>query len=81
MRAFKAPTGPTTRNHPPRLEGAWQQMVAWAGEVGLGRHRVWLYFKGSWDLVTGVTIRATILITPIKVLITLLTTVDGQNPA
>ena len=29
--------------------------------------------KGSWDLVTGVIIRVTILITPIKVLITSLT--------
>ena len=29
--------------------------------------------KGSWDLVTRVIIRVTILITPIKVLITLLT--------
>ena len=29
--------------------------------------------KGSWDLVTGVIIRITIHITPIKVLITLLT--------
>ena len=29
--------------------------------------------KGSWDLVTGVIIRVTMLITPIKVLITLLT--------
>ena len=29
--------------------------------------------KGSWDLVTEVIIRVTILITPIKVLITLLT--------
>ena len=29
--------------------------------------------KGSWDLVTGVIIRVTILITTIKVLITLLT--------
>ena len=32
-----------------------------------------LLLKGSWDLVTGVIIRVTILITPIKVLITLLT--------
>ena len=32
-----------------------------------------LPLKGSWDLVTRVIIRATILITPIKVLITLLT--------
>ena len=29
--------------------------------------------KGSWDLATGVIIRITILITPIKVFITLLT--------
>ena len=29
--------------------------------------------KGSWDLVTWVIIRATILITPIKVVVTLLT--------
>ena len=29
--------------------------------------------QGSWDLVTRVIIRATILFTPIKVLITLLT--------
>ena len=29
--------------------------------------------KGSWDLVTRVIIRVTILITPIQVLITLLT--------
>ena len=32
-----------------------------------------LLLKGSWDLVTRVIIRVTILITPIKVLITLLT--------
>ena len=32
-----------------------------------------LVLKGSWDLVTTVIIRVTILITPIKVLITLLT--------
>ena len=29
--------------------------------------------KGSWDLVTRVRVRVTILITPLKVLITLLT--------
>ena len=32
-----------------------------------------ILLKGSWDLVTRVIIRVTILITPIKVLITLLT--------
>ena len=32
-----------------------------------------LVLKGSWDLVTTVIIRVTILITPIKALITLLT--------
>ena len=32
-----------------------------------------MLLKGSWDLVTRVIIRVTILITPIKVLITLLT--------
>ena len=32
--------------------------------------------EGSWDLVTRVIIRVTILITPIKVLITLLTKSD-----
>ena len=30
----------------------------------------WYLLKGSWDLVTKVIIRVTILITPIKVLIT-----------
>ena len=32
-----------------------------------------IILKGSWDLVSRVIIRVTILITPIKVLITLLT--------
>ena len=34
--------------------------------------------KGSWDLVTRVIVRVTILITPIKALITLLT--KSQDP-
>ena len=41
-------------------------------ELGRGQAR-FPVLKGSWDLVTRVFIRVTILITPIKVLITLLT--------
>ena len=40
------------------------------GRLGASRR---LLLKGSWDLVTRVIVRVTILITPIKVLITLLT--------
>ena len=39
----------------------------------MGSRRGLGLLKGSWDLVTGVIIKVTILITPIRVLITLLT--------
>ena len=48
-------------------------MAFWLLQGASDSYAKFSLLKGSWDLVTRVIIRVTILITPIKVIITLLT--------